>query len=94
MGCRELCSILCGGFGGKEIPKGGDTGIHGYMGFSGDSGVKNPPTNARDERDLSLIPGSGRPPGERNGNPLQYSCLGNHPDTQLQFVGSPRVRHD
>ena len=23
------------------------------------------------------IPGSGRAPGERNGNPLQYSCLGN-----------------
>ena len=25
--------------------------------------------------DLGLIPGSGRSPGERNGNPLQYSCL-------------------
>ena len=24
-----------------------------------------------------MIPGSGRPPGEGNGNPLQYSCLGN-----------------
>ena len=28
-------------------------------------------------RDLSLIPGSGRSPGEGNGNPLQYSCLEN-----------------
>ena len=27
--------------------------------------------------DLSLIPGSGRSPGEGNGNPLQYSCLEN-----------------
>ena len=27
--------------------------------------------------DVSLIPGSGRSPGEGNGNPLQYSCLGN-----------------
>ena len=27
-----------------------------------------------------LIPGSGRPPGEGNGNPLQYSCLGNPMD--------------
>ena len=27
--------------------------------------------------DLGLIPGSGRSPGEGNGNPLQYSCLGN-----------------
>ena len=25
--------------------------------------------------DLDLIPGSGRSPGEGNGNPLQYSCL-------------------
>ena len=28
-------------------------------------------------RDLGSIPGSGRSPGEGNGNPLQYSCLGN-----------------
>ena len=27
--------------------------------------------------DLGLIPGSGRCPGGGNGNPLQYSCLGN-----------------
>ena len=27
--------------------------------------------------DPALIPGLGRPPGEGNGNPLQYSCLGN-----------------
>ena len=27
--------------------------------------------------DLGSTPGSGRSPGERNGNPLQYSCLGN-----------------
>ena len=36
--------------------------------------VKNLPANARD---LGLIPGSERSPGEENGNPLQYSCLGN-----------------
>ena len=28
-------------------------------------------------RDVNLIPGSGRSPGEGNSNPLQYSCLGN-----------------
>ena len=28
--------------------------------------------------DLSSIPGSGRSPGEENGNPLQYSCLESH----------------
>ena len=30
--------------------------------------------------DLGLILGLGRPPGEGNGNPLQYSCLGNPMD--------------
>ena len=30
--------------------------------------------------DLGLMPGSGRSPGEGNGNPLQYSCLGNPMD--------------
>ena len=39
--------------------------------------VKNPPANAGDIRDMSLIPGSGRSPGEGNGNLLQYSCLEN-----------------
>ena len=37
--------------------------------------VKNSPTNAGDVRDVDSIPGSGRFPGEGNGNPLQYSCL-------------------
>ena len=36
--------------------------------------VKNPPANAGD---VGSIPGLGRSPGERNGNELQYSCLGN-----------------
>ena len=35
--------------------------------------VKNPSSNAGD---AGLIPGLGRSPGEGNGNPLQYSCLG------------------
>ena len=39
--------------------------------------VKNPPANAGDVRDAGLIPGSGRYPGEGNGNPRQDSCLGN-----------------
>ena len=47
-----------------------------YMGFPGGSVVKNPPANAGD-RDTSLIPGSGRSPGEGNSNTLRYSCLGN-----------------
>ena len=47
------------------------------MGLPGVSVVKNLPANARDS---SLIPGSGRSPGEGKGNPLQYSCLGNPMD--------------
>ena len=39
--------------------------------------VKNLPANAGDTGDAGLIPESGRSPGERNGNPLQYSCLEN-----------------
>ena len=39
--------------------------------------VRNPPVKAGDMRDVGLIPGSGRSPGERHGNPLQYSCLEN-----------------
>ena len=39
--------------------------------------IKNLPANTGDIRDAGLIPESGRSPGERHGNPLQYSCLGN-----------------
>ena len=39
--------------------------------------VKSPAANAGD---VGLIPGSGRSPGEGNGNPLQYSCLENPMD--------------
>ena len=48
------------------------------QGFPGDtSGLKNkkPPASAGGIRNLGLIPGSGRSPGRRHGNPLQYSCL-------------------
>ena len=45
---------------------------------------------------VGLIPGSGISPGEENGNPLQYSCLGNPMDRQgslkLQFMGSQKSR--
>ena len=42
--------------------------------------VKNPRVNAGDIRDMGSIPGLGRSPGEGNGKPLQYSCLGNPMD--------------
>ena len=47
------------------------------MDFPGDSVVKTLPANAGGS---SLIPGSGRSPGEGNSNPLQYYCLGNAMD--------------
>ena len=43
--------------------------------------VKNLPASAGDIRDTGLIPGSGRSPGEGNGNLLQYSWLGNPMNT-------------
>ena len=42
--------------------------------------VKNLSAKAGDARDAGLIPGLGRSPGGGNGNPLQYSCLGNPTD--------------
>ena len=47
------------------------------MCFPGGSAVKNRPANLGD---TGLSPGSGRSPGEGNGNPLQYSCLQNPMD--------------
>ena len=61
------------------------------MGFPGDSDGKE---SAYNTGDLSLIPGSGRSPGEENGNPLQYSCLENPMAGEtggLQSMGSRRV---
>ena len=49
-------------------------------GFPSGSMVKNPSANGGDARDVGLIPGPGRSPAEGNGNPLQYSCLGNPMD--------------
>ena len=44
-----------------------------------------------------MIPGSGRSPGEGNGNPLQYSCLENPLDRgawRATVHGAVRVGHD
>ena len=43
--------------------------------------VKNLPASAGD---AGSIPGSGRSPGEGNGNPLQYFCLGNPVDREAR----------
>ena len=49
------------------------------MGFLGSTVVKNLPTSAGD---TGSILGSVRSPGEGNGNPLQYPCLGNPMDRE------------
>ena len=59
-------------------------------GFSGGSDGKE---SAHDARDLGLIPGLGRSPGEGNDNPLQYSRLEN-PHGETQSMGSQRVGHN
>ena len=64
------------------------------LGFSGGSMVKNLPANAGE---VGSIPGSGRSPGEEDGNSLQYSCLGNPMERGAWWptvLGFTRVRHD
>ena len=48
--------------------------------------IKNPPASAGD---MGSIPGSGRSHGEGNGNPCQYSCLGNPMDRGAWLASSP-----
>ena len=55
-------------------------------GFSGGSDSKEPACNAGN---LGLIPGSGRSPGEGNGNPLQYSSLENPRDRWVTLRTKP-----
>ncbi|RJF76191.1 hypothetical protein D4Z77_08630 [Campylobacter coli] len=64
------------------------------VGFPGGSMVKNPLASAGD---VGSILESERHPGERNGYPFQYSCLGNPMDRGAWWTtvhGVPRVRHD
>ena len=53
--------------------------------------IKNLPANAVDIRDVGSISGSGRTPGEGNGNPLQYSCLENSTDREAWWATVNRV---
>ena len=61
------------------------------LGFPGDSAVKNSPASAGDTRDVGSILGSGRSLGEENGNPFQYSCLGNPMDRRALWAIDGRV---
>ena len=53
--------------------------------------VKNPFANAEEIRDVGLILGSGRSPGEGHSNPLQYSCLKNPVDSGAWQVMVHRI---
>ena len=50
--------------------------------------VKSMPANAGDKGDKGSVPGSGRCPGERNSNPLQYSCLEKTTDKGAQWAAA------
>ena len=59
--------------------------------------VKNPSANTGDAGDTGSIPGLARSLGEGDGNPLQYSCLGNPMDReawQATVHGAARLRYD
>ena len=90
----QLCKV--------NIPQGNSHGqvpsklwrASGTGGFPSGSVVKNLPAN---EEDTSLIPRSERCPGEGNGSPPQYSCLGNPMDRrawQATAHGVTKERHD
>ena len=67
------------------------------MGFPGGSVVQNPSANAGDAIDTGSTSESERSPGGGNGNPLQYSCLGNPIDRgawQVTVYGVTRVKQD
>ena len=60
--------------------------------------IKNPPANAGNLRDTCSIPGLGRSPGGRHGNPVQYSCLKNPMDrwawqTTVHRVAKPQAKN-
>ena len=58
--------------------------IKSVLGFPGGASGKEPACQCRlDEREVGLIPGSGRSPGGGHGNPLQYSCLESHGQKSL-----------
>ena len=61
------------------------------MGFPGGSDGKESTCNAGD---TGLIPGSGRSPGEGNGNPFQYSCLDNCMDRGAWWATIHRVTNN
>ena len=67
----NYCSKLLGNFAVNQEKN---------WGFPGGTSGKETTCQSGDARDSGSIPASGRYPGGGNGNPLQYSCLGNPMD--------------
>ena len=65
-----------------------DLDFENYLDFPGGSVVKNVPAM---QETRGSIPGSGRAPGEGNGNPFQYSCQDNHMDRAAWWATVHRV---
>ena len=80
---KQKASILNISFGYQNKQKSTNKVSSEHLDFAGSSDSKESACNAGD---LGLIPGSGRSPGEGNGNPLQYSCLENHMDGTWQGI--------
>ena len=88
-----LLSLGPAGCGQETLPDSPVKNVAHYLSslscFPGGSGGKESACNAGDQ---GLIPGLGRSPGERNGNPLQYSCLENPMDkVGLRSLGSQKI---
>jgi len=74
------------------------TVLHSFLWLSDFPGGSDGKASVYNVGDLGSSPGSGRFPGEGNGNPLQYSCLENLMDggawCRLLSMESQRVGHD
>ena len=64
------------------------------MSVTDGSAGKESACNARDTEDEGSVPGSGRFPGEGNGNPLQYSCLKKSRGQKSLMGYSPKDRKE
>ena len=72
----------------RQIPSHTELAFSSYKELVHIREIENLPVNPKH---MSLSPGSGRPPGGGNGNPLQYSCLENVTDRGAWWATVHRV---
>ena len=93
--CSTTDNDLPAGQGGKSLPSGRLSSKP--TGQAGLQRVKNPPATQETQQMWVRSLGGEARLKEENGNPLQYSCLGNPMDRgacELQFMGLKRVGHN